>query len=125
MSSKGRKITNELEVQGRILGWLNAEIKSRSGLGLDKATQEKPRNTSGKRSDLIVWKDRTANVAFLEIELKTPATDLSDVQLFNDAIEKAQFWKAPYFAIWNMRAAELYPTPPAGSFVTPAAVLKR
>jgi hypothetical protein len=125
MKTKGRKVTNEMEVQGQILGWLNAEIRSRSGLGLDKATQEKPRKTSGKRSDLIVWKDRAANVAFLEIELKTPDTDLSDVQLFNDAIEKAQFWKAPYFAIWNMRAAELYPTPPVGSFVTPAAVLKR
>ena len=69
VTTKGRNATNELEVQGQILGWLNVEIRSRSGLGLDKATQEKPRHTSGKRSDLIVWKDRAANVAFLEIEL--------------------------------------------------------
>jgi hypothetical protein len=37
MMTKGRKITDELEVQGQILGWLNAEIKSRSGLGLERA----------------------------------------------------------------------------------------
>ena len=100
MATKGRKHTNEMEVQGQIPGWLNADMKSRSGLGLDKATQEKPRNTSGKRSDLVVWKDRAANIAFLflAIELKTPDTELSDVQFFNDAIEKAQFWKAPYLS---------------------------
>lgn len=125
MARKGRKATNELEFQGQALEWLNHELVSRSGLGLDRATQEKPRSTSGKRSDLIVWKNRAAEVAFLALELKTPTTPLNDPELFSDAIEKAQHWKAPYFAIWNMREAELYQTPPAGGMVTPADAIKR
>jgi type I restriction-modification system DNA methylase subunit len=121
----GRKTTNEQEFQGTVLEWLNAEIKKRPGLELDRATQEKPRKTSGKRSDVIVWKDRTGQTAFLATELKTPDTPLNDPQLFADAVEKAQHWQAPYFAIWNMREAELYTTPPKGGLVTPADVLKR
>jgi SAM-dependent methyltransferase len=121
----GRRTTNEQEFQGRALEWLNAEIKRRPGLDLDRATQEKPRQTSGKRSDVIVWKDRAAQTAFLAMELKTPDTPLTDPQLFADAIEKAQHWQAPYFAMWNMREAELYPTPPKGGLVTPADALNR
>jgi len=95
MNDKGRRITNELEFQGQLLEWLNIEIRRRAGLGLEKATQEKPRKTSGKRSDLVVWKNRASEEAFLAIELKTPDTTLTDPKFFNDAIEKAQFWRAP------------------------------
>lgn len=125
MAVKGRKSTNEQEFQGEVLLWLNHEIKRRPGLQIDRASQEKPRTTSGKRSDVIVWKDRAAEAAFLAIELKTPDTPINDPVLFADAIEKAQYWGAPYFAIWNMREAELYPTPPRGSTITPVAILKR
>ncbi|MDZ4858044.1 MAG: N-6 DNA methylase [Candidatus Hydrogenedentes bacterium] len=125
MAAKGRKKTNELEFQGEVLGWLNHEIKRRPGLKIDRASQEKPRQTSGKRSDLIIWKDRSAEAAFLALELKTPDTSINDPVFFADAIEKAQHWSAPYFVIWNMREAELYPTPPKGGMVTPAGVLKR
>lgn len=121
----GRKTTNEMEFQGQVLGWLNEEIQRRSGLHLDRATQEKPRTTSGKRSDLVVWTNRAAEVAFLATELKTPATPINDPVLFADAIEKAQHWGAPYFAIWNMRAAELYKTPQKEQILTPADAIKR
>ena len=122
---RGRKSTNEMEFQGQVLEWLNEELRRRSGLELDKATQEKPRNTSGKRSDLVIWKDRAAEAAFVAIELKTPDTPINDPNLFADAIEKAQHWRAPYFAIWNMREAELYKAPSKGGLVTPADAIKR
>ena len=121
----GRKETSEQEFQGRVLEWLNTEIRKRPGLQLDRATQEKPRKTSGKRNDVVVWRDRVASTAFLAMELKTIETPISDPELFNDAIEKAQHWQAPYFAVWNMHEAELYPTPPKGGLVTPADALKR
>lgn len=120
-----RKETSEQEFQGRILEWLNVEIRRRPGLQLDRATQEKPRKTSGKRNDVVVWRDRGASTAFLAMELKTLETPISDTALFSDAFEKAQHWQAPYFAVWNMREAELYPTPPKGGLVTPANALKR
>src|SRR5438105_8923062 len=113
MAKSARKQSNELEFQGEAISWLNTEIKRRVGLGLDGATQEKPRKTSGKRSDMIVWRDRAAEFAFLAIELKTPTTPINDPTFFADALEKGRHWKARYFALWNMRELEVYETVPA------------
>ena len=113
--SKGRRSTNELEFQGQVITWLNDYISSHRGTGLDRATQEKPRRTSGKRNDLVVWSSRAGESAFISLELKTPDTAISDPQLLDDALEKARQWQAPYFAIWNMKEAELYKTPPVAS----------
>src|SRR3954463_667385 len=102
--------TNEWEVQGQVLTWLNAEIKRRPGLGLDRATQE-PSKVTPKRNDLVVWVSRQAEEVLLCLELKTPKTSISSPTLFVDAEAKARRWGAPFFAIWNMQSAELYRTP--------------
>jgi type I restriction enzyme M protein len=118
MTSK-RRITNELEFQGQVVSWLNDNLTKHPGLGLDKATQEKPRSTSGKRNDLVVWKSRESSIAFLSFELKTPDTPIYDAVFLADAVEKARQWGSPYFVIWNMKEAELYATPGVGLPVTP------
>ncbi|HLP66083.1 MAG TPA: N-6 DNA methylase [Rhizobium sp.] len=105
----GRKESNEQEFQGQVITWLNAEIGKRA-LDLDTATQEKPRKTSGHRSDMIVWKDRLALLPFLAIELKTPTTPINDPVFFADALAKGRYWKSKYFALWNMRDFEVYET---------------
>ena len=115
------KKTNELEFQGQVVTWFNQELRRNPGIGLERATQEKP--GGGKRNDLVVWRNRVNEDAFLEIELKTPETHITDPSLLADAISKAQRWGAPYLAIWNMVEAEIYRTPPAGSSVTPADAL--
>ena len=115
MARAGRRQTNELEFQGQVCVWLNDEISRRPGIKLDKATQEKPRKTSGKRSDLVIWKDRSIEAAFLAVELKTPTTPINDPEFFADAMEKAQHWQAEYCALWNMRDLEVYKTPDAGA----------
>ena len=125
MVKSKRKKTNELEYQGQVIVWFNDELAKRPGLNLDKATQEKPRKQSGKRSDLIVWADRTAETAFLAIELKTPATPINDPVFFADAIEKAQHWSAQYLAIWNMREMEVYKTPASGKSLLPSDAICR
>lgn len=125
MAKSKRKQSNELEFQGQVIVWLNDEIAKRSGLNLEKATQEKPRKSSGKRSDLIVWTDRAAEVAFLAIELKTPSTPINDPVFFADAIEKAQHWGAQYLALWNMRELEVYPTPAHGQALLPSDAISK
>lgn len=119
MKSK-RRSTNEMEFQGQVVTWLNENISKHSGMELERATQEKPRNSSGKRNDLVVWKSRIGEIAFLSFELKTPDTPISDPVFLADALEKANHWRSPYFVIWNMREAELYPAPPTGTYLTPA-----
>jgi hypothetical protein len=120
MTKSKRKQSNELEFQGQVIVWLNEEIAKRPALQIESATQEKPRKTSGKRSDLVVWKHRASETAFLALELKTPSTPINDPVFYADAIEKAQHWKARYFAIWNMRELEVYKTPPVGETVVPS-----
>jgi hypothetical protein len=116
------KKTNELEFQGQVVTWFNDEIRKRRGLGLDKATQEKP--GGGKRNDCVVWRNRSTENAFLELELKTPNTSVTDPAFLNDAVTKAQRWGAPYVAIWNMQEAELYRTPLVGAVISPADALR-
>jgi methylase of polypeptide subunit release factors len=111
--------TNEWEVQGEVLRWLNEDIARRPGMGLDKATQE-PSKATPKRNDLVVWSNRASESAFLTFELKTPKTPISDATLISDADQKAKRWGAPYFAIWNMQAAELYRTPILGVEANPS-----
>ena len=123
--SKGRRSTNELEFQGQVITWLNDYISSHRGTGLDRATQEKPRRTSGKRNDLVVWSSRVGESAFMSLELKTSDTAISDPLLLDDALEKARHWQAPYFAIWNMKEAELYKTPLSHHSLTPADAVQR
>lgn len=115
--SKGHR-SNEWEFQGQVLTWLNEEIRRRSGMGLDKATQE-PSKLTPKRNDLVVWQNRDAEAALLAVELKTPSTLVTDPQFLFDAEEKAKRWGTRFFAIWNMQAAELYPTPRTGISATP------
>ena len=112
-----KKKTSEQEFQGDVVTWLNEEIKRRSSIGLDKATQE-PSKITPKRSDVVVWWNRAAVSAFFSIELKTPDTPITDFELLNDATAKAQSWNAPFFVIWNMQVAHLYRTPVSG-FATP------
>jgi hypothetical protein len=124
MAKTGRKETNEQEFQGQVITWLNSEISKRT-LGLDTATQEKPRKTSGHRSDMIVWIDRLAVLPFLAIELKTPTTPINDPVFFADALAKGRYWKSKYFALWNMRDFEVYETTPPPRNPTPADVIKK
>lgn len=120
-----RRQTNELEFQGEVIVWLNDAINARHRHLVHKATQEKPRVTSGKRSDLIVWTNRNTENAFIAIELKTPSTPINDPDFICDAVEKAHYWKAGYVAVWNMREFEVYQTTPSGDIPLPHHVIER
>jgi N-6 DNA Methylase len=101
--------SNEWEFQGSAISWVNALIDDRD-LGLDEATQEF-KNVDGRRSDMIVWRNRAAKEAVLAVELKRPEVPFDDFQ--RDAVRKAQQVGAPYVALWNMRQLALFRTPMA------------
>jgi methylase of polypeptide subunit release factors len=118
MARKKVGSSNEWEFQGVAVTRLNEILGKRTGLALDRATQE-TRTKAGKRSDIVVWKDCATRTAFLTVELKNPETRIDDSTFFLDAEAKARHWKAPYFAVWNMKHAELYRVSEAGP-TTPA-----
>ena len=118
------RTTNEMEFQGNVISWINAEILKRPVLGLELATQE-PSKITRNRNDVVIWRNRASNDAFFTFELKTPDTPISDPVLFDDACQKAQKWNAPFFAIWNMQSAELYRTPPAARSANPNDLIRQ
>ena len=103
--------TTEWEFQGQALTWINDELGSHS-LGLDTATQEF-KNPDGRRSDIVIWRNRALGDAVLEIELKNPGVPLSDTTFQRDAVRKAQIVGAPVLALWNMTNAHFFRTPAA------------
>lgn len=125
MAKSAKKQSNELEFQGQVVSWLNEYIGKHRRLGLDCATQEKPHRTSGKRNDVVIWKDRAAQVAFVAIELKTPTTPINDPAFFADALQKGRHWNASYFALWNMRELEVYETTPEPHVPVPSDAIRR
>jgi hypothetical protein len=125
MVKSSKKTSNELEFQGQVVSWLNDYISKHSSLGLEIATQEKPHKTTAKRNDLVVWRDRAAEVAFLTVELKTPTTPLNDPTFFADALNKGREWGSRYFALWNMRELELFETVPAPHVPIPTDAIHR
>ena len=99
------RTTNEMEFQGNVVSWINAELARRPALGLELATQE-PSKITRNRNDVVVWRNRASNDVFFTFELKTPETSISDQSFFDDACRKAQRWNAPFFAVWNMQSAD-------------------
>jgi len=118
------RTTNEMEFQGNVVSWINAELARRPALGLELATQE-PSKVTRNRNDVVVWRNRASNDAFFTFELKTPETSISNQSFFDDACQKAQRWNAPFFAVWNMQNAELYRTPPATRLANPQDRIKQ
>jgi hypothetical protein len=98
-------------IPGQALTWINDELGSHS-LGLDTATQEF-KNPDGRRSDIVIWRNRALGDAVLEIELKNPGVQLSDTTFQRDAVRKAQIVGAPVLALWNMTNAHFFRTPAA------------
>jgi methylase of polypeptide subunit release factors len=125
MPKSTKKGSNELEFQGQVISWFNDYIAKHPTLALETATQEKPHKDSGKRNDLIIWRDRAAVIAFLTIELKTPATLINDPTFFADALDKARHWHSRYFALWNMRELQVYETVPAPHVPLPTDAIHR
>ena len=101
--------TSEWEFQGAVISWVNDFLASHS-LDFDQATQEF-KNSDGKRSDMVLWRDRSAQSAVLATEFKQPSHSLDSFQA--DAVRKAQKVGAPYVALWNMQTLTLHRTPKA------------
>jgi methylase of polypeptide subunit release factors len=104
-------VANELEFQGDVLQWLDADIATRPHLKIGKAAQEK-QFADMKRSDVVIWTTRDVD-ALAAMELKTVSTDLDDVAFQNDVIKKARRVGAPYCVQWNQKSMVIHKTPPA------------
>ena len=63
MTKSMRRSTNELEFQGQVITWLNANIAKHSGMGLDRATPLYDLRASSDQHTMLC-KDPTTNRVF-------------------------------------------------------------
>ena len=58
--------------------------------------------------DVLIFKDQTKETILQGWELKMPDTEISDTELINNAIKKANILQRDSFILWNVKSAVLY-----------------
>lgn len=102
---------NELQFEGRVLNWLREIIEAEKRLPFE-ADQEVPINIDGEtlRADLVIWEDKERTKTACIIELKRPEYNGYSLELTENAMRKANFLGAPFFATWNVNEFVLWET---------------
>ncbi|MCW7070904.1 MAG: N-6 DNA methylase [Methanophagales archaeon] len=102
---------NELQFEGRVLNWLREIIEAEKRLPFE-ADQEVPININGEtlRADLVIWEDKERTKTACIIELKRPEYNGYSLELTENAMRKANFLGAPFFATWNVNEFVLWET---------------
>ena len=111
---------NEREFMSQVISWLN-EFLQKGDYPFEEASSEPSiKVSSGKTRfpDVQIWRNRKAKQGFCGWELKTPATQVDNPKLLDEAAEKAQAMHADFFVTWNMRDAVIWRTPAKGTKVT-------
>ncbi|MCK4404667.1 MAG: SAM-dependent DNA methyltransferase, partial [candidate division Zixibacteria bacterium] len=104
----------------QVISWLN-EFLQKGDYPFEEASSEPSiKVSSGKTRfpDVQIWRNRKAKQGFCGWELKTPATQVDNPKLLDEAAEKAQAMHADFFVTWNMRDAVIWRTPAKGTKVT-------
>jgi len=89
----------------RVVEFIN-KIINEEKLPFDRADAEI--TTEGGRADIILWAERKIKPVLL-FEIENSKDELEE--FFEEVKKKAQFSKAPYFALWNIRQFRLWETP--------------
>jgi len=86
----------------KLAGWIN-EIAKEKDIPIGVAEVETKTKDSGKRSDIIIYKTPKNLDALCVIECKQPFWDVFNEELKEDARNKGNKRKAPYFATCNFK----------------------
>jgi tRNA G10 N-methylase Trm11 len=86
----------------KMAGWIN-EIAKEKNIPIGAAEVETKTKESGKRSDIIIYETPKNLKALCVIECKQPFWDVFNEELKEDARNKGNKRKAPYFATCNFK----------------------
>ncbi len=112
--------SNENEFKSQVTSWLSS-LLSKGTYPFQEVSSDpsvKGKQARTKFPDVQVWLNRRAKLGFCGWELKTPATPVDDVELLENAAEKARVMNANYFVTWNMRESVIWRTPLKGEAVS-------
>lgn len=94
---------NERSWAGQIISWIKQSINSGTTLFQDATNDEGLKVTSGRTKfpDILLFTDKVSGIVFNGWELKFPDTPADDVDMLENALEKAERLKSDSFVTWN------------------------
>lgn len=94
---------NERAWAGQIIAWIKEAINNGTTVFQEATNDEGIKVASGRTKfpDILLFTDKVSGVVFNGWELKFPDTAVDDVEMLNNALEKAEHLKSNSFVTWN------------------------
>lgn len=101
---------NERAWAGQIISWIKQAINDGTTLFQDATNDEGLKVASGRTKfpDVLLFIDKVSGVVFNGWELKFPNTEADDIEMLENALEKAERLKSDSFVTWNGREAIIW-----------------
>lgn len=94
---------NERSWAGQLIAWILQAIAQGNTIFQHASNDEGVKMESGRTKfpDILLFTNKSAGVIFNGWELKFPNTKVDDIEMLENALEKAQRFKANSFVTWN------------------------
>ena len=94
---------NERDWAGQLISWIKSAIERKTTVFQDATNDTSVKMKSGRTKfpDILLFVDKTSGVIFNGWELKFPDTAVDDVDMLENALEKAQKLHSDSFVTWN------------------------
>lgn len=111
MNTAGKRIKiNERTFAGHIIGWIRQSISEGRTIFQDATNDSGIKVESGRTKfpDILLFSDKIAGVVFNGWELKFPDTPVDNLELLENALEKAKQLRSSSFVTWNGRDTAIW-----------------
>lgn len=94
---------NERDWAGQLISWIKSAIDRKTTVFQDATNDTGVKMKSGRTKfpDILLFIDKTSGVIFNGWELKFPDTAVDDIDMLENALEKAQKLHSDSFVTWN------------------------
>ncbi len=94
---------NERAWSGQIIAWIKESINNGTTIFQEATNDEGIKVASGRTKfpDILLFTDKVSGIVFNGWELKFPDTAVDDVEMLENALEKAERLKSNSFVTWN------------------------
>lgn len=94
---------NERAWSGQLISWIKNAIDKKTTVFEDATNDSSLKVESGRTKfpDILLFTDKTSGVVFNGWELKFPDTAVDDIEMLDNALEKAKQLQSDSFVTWN------------------------
>ena len=101
---------NERDWAGQLIGWIKSAIEHKTTIFEDVTNDTGVVVESGRTKfpDILLFTDKVSGIIFNGWELKFPDTDVDDIVMLENALEKAKKIQSDSFVTWNGAEAVIW-----------------